>query len=137
VAGAGSLFAQRVTKRAPQNANATPQSTSHPKEGLPEEIRPFGETLVFTRKEVSPRIQAFQMTEVRLSPSIFENVRAANRGYLQRLNSDRLLHNFRVNAGLSSSAQPLGGWEKPDCELRGHFVGHYLFRLRIDVLVNR
>jgi uncharacterized protein len=31
-----------------------------------------------------------------------------------------------VNAGLSSSAQPLGGWEKPDCELRGHFVGHYL-----------
>jgi uncharacterized protein len=125
-AGASSLFAQKVTKRAPQNANATPQTTSHPKEGLPEEVRPFGETLVFTRKEVSPRIQAFQMTEVRLSPSIFENVQAANRGYLQRLNSDRLLHNFRVNAGLSSSAQPLGGWEKPDCELRGHFVGHYL-----------
>src|SRR5919205_548870 len=39
---------------------------------------------------------------------------------------DRLLHNFRVNAGLPSSAQPLGGWEEPKCELRGHFVGHYL-----------
>jgi DUF1680 family protein len=126
VAGAGSLFARRVTKKAPQNANATPQSTSHPKEGLPEEVRPFGETLVFTRKEVSPKIQAFQLTEVRLAPSIFEKVQEANRGYLHRLNSDRLLHNFRVNAGLSSSAQPLGGWEKPDCELRGHFVGHYL-----------
>ncbi|MFL6448524.1 MAG: beta-L-arabinofuranosidase domain-containing protein [Bryobacteraceae bacterium] len=25
-----------------------------------------------------------------------------------------------------SSAKPFGGWEKPDCELRGHFVGHYL-----------
>ncbi|MBV8898241.1 MAG: glycoside hydrolase family 127 protein, partial [Acidobacteriaceae bacterium] len=25
-----------------------------------------------------------------------------------------------------STAQPLGGWERPDCELRGHFVGHYL-----------
>ncbi|MGI8961189.1 MAG: beta-L-arabinofuranosidase domain-containing protein [Bryobacteraceae bacterium] len=126
VAGASSLFAQRVTKRAPQNANATPQSTSHLKAGLPEEIHPFGETLVFTRKEVSPKIQAFQMTQVRLSSGIFENVQEANRGYLHRLNSDRLLHNFRVNAGLSSSAQPLGGWEKPDCELRGHFVGHYL-----------
>src|SRR5581483_4477259 len=40
--------------------------------------------------------------------------------------SDRLLHNFRVNAGLPSTAEPLGGWEKPDCELRGHFVGHFL-----------
>jgi uncharacterized protein len=126
VAGAGSLFAQRVTKRAAQNANATPQSTSHPKEGLPEEVRPFGETLVFTRHDVSPKVQPFRMTEVRLAPSIFGNVQAANRGYLQRLNSDRLLHNFRVNARLPSSAQPLGGWEKPDCELRGHFVGHYL-----------
>jgi DUF1680 family protein len=66
------------------------------------------------------------MTDVRLLPSIFENVQSANRGYLHRLNSNRLVHNFRVNAGLPSSAQPLGGWEKPDCELRGHFVGHYL-----------
>jgi uncharacterized protein len=125
-AAAGHLLAQTVTKRAPQNANATPQTTSHPKAGLPEEIRPFGETLVFTRNEVSPKFQAFHMTEVRLLPGPFENVQSANRGYLHRLNSDRLLHNFRVNAGLSSSAQPLGGWEKPDCELRGHFVGHYL-----------
>jgi uncharacterized protein len=127
VAGAGSLLAQqKVTKRAPQNANATPQITSHPKAGLPEEVRPFGETLVFTRNEVSPKVQAFRMTEVRLSPGIYKNVQAANAGYLHRLNSDRLLHNFRMNAGLPSSAQPLGGWEKPDCELRGHFVGHYL-----------
>src|SRR5438128_824636 len=113
-AAAGHLLAQTVTKRAPQNANATPQSTSHPKAGLPEEIRPFGETLLFTRNEVSPKFQAFHMTEVRLLPGPFENVQSANRGYLHRLNSDRLLHNFRVNAGLSSSAQPLGGWEKPD-----------------------
>jgi hypothetical protein len=36
------------------------------------------------------------------------------------------LHNFRLTAGLPSSAQPLGGWEEPKVELRGHFVGHYL-----------
>ncbi|HEX5437316.1 MAG TPA: beta-L-arabinofuranosidase domain-containing protein, partial [Gemmatimonadaceae bacterium] len=39
----------------------------------------------------------------------------------------RLLHMFRVTAGLPSSAEPLGGWEAPDNELRGHFAGgHYL-----------
>jgi DUF1680 family protein len=31
-----------------------------------------------------------------------------------------------VNAGLASSAQPLGGWEDPKGELRGHTIGHYL-----------
>jgi DUF1680 family protein len=37
------------------------------------------------------------------------------------------LHTFRINAGIPSSAQPLGGWEAPDCELRGHYAGgHYL-----------
>ena len=46
--------------------------------------------------------------------------------YLLALDVDRLLHNFRKNAGLPSSARPLGGWEEPKVELRGHFTGHYL-----------
>ncbi len=46
--------------------------------------------------------------------------------YLLSLDVDRLLHTFRINAGLPSSADPLGGWEDPKCEVRGHFVGHYL-----------
>jgi DUF1680 family protein len=66
------------------------------------------------------------MTEVRLGPGMFKDAQQANLGFLTRLDADRLLHNFRVNAGLPSSAKPLGGWEKPDCELRGHFVGHFL-----------
>jgi hypothetical protein len=49
-----------------------------------------------------------------------------NRQYLQSLESDRLLHTFRLTAGLPSSAEPLGGWENPTVELRGHFLGHYL-----------
>jgi uncharacterized protein len=55
-----------------------------------------------------------------------QQARDWNRGYMLRLGNDRLLHNFRVNAGLPSSATPLGGWESPTCEVRGHFVGHYL-----------
>jgi DUF1680 family protein len=46
--------------------------------------------------------------------------------YLLALDPDRLLHMFRLNAGLPSSAKPLGGWEAPNVELRGHFTGHYL-----------
>lgn len=42
------------------------------------------------------------------------------------LDPDRLLHMFRVTAGLPSRAEPLGGWEAPDNELRGHFTGHFL-----------
>ncbi len=49
-----------------------------------------------------------------------------NRGFLYSIPNDRLLYNFRVTAGLPTNATPLGGWEAPDCELRGHYVGHYL-----------
>jgi DUF1680 family protein len=51
---------------------------------------------------------------------------ALNTQYLLSLDPDRLLHSFRVQAGLPSSAAPYGGWEHPDCGLRGHFVGHYV-----------
>jgi DUF1680 family protein len=69
----------------------------------------------------------FPMKNVRLLPGAFSAAAEANRKYLKTLPPDRLLHTFRLTAGLSSSAEPLGDWEKPDCELRGHFAGgHYL-----------
>jgi DUF1680 family protein len=71
-------------------------------------------------------IRPFPLERVRLLPGPFEDARALNARYLLSLPQDRLLHTFRINAGLPSSAQPVGGWEKPDCELRGHFTGHYL-----------
>ncbi len=120
-------LAERAKKKKPQNANAIPQNTSLPKkDALTPELQPFGETLNFTRKDVAPKVRAFPMKQVRLLPGDYKTAQDANLGYLQRLDADRLLHNFRINAGLPSSAEPLGAWEKPDCELRGHFVGHYL-----------
>jgi DUF1680 family protein len=65
-------------------------------------------------------------TVTRLAEGPFMAAEEANRRVLYRLPVDRLVYNFRVNAGFTSSAQPLGGWERPDCELRGHFTGHYL-----------
>lgn len=46
--------------------------------------------------------------------------------YIVNFELDRLLHTFRLNAGLPSHAKPLGGWEAENCGLRGHFVGHFL-----------
>ena len=66
---------------------------------------------------------AFPMKNVRLQPGVFSAAAEANRKYLKTLPTDRLLHTFRLTAGLPSSAEPLGDWEKPDSELRGHFTG--------------
>jgi uncharacterized protein len=74
-----------------------------------------------------PETSPFPMKNVRLLPGAFSAAAEANRRYLKTLPPDRLLHTFRLTAGLPSSAEPLGDWEKPDCELRGHFAGgHYL-----------
>lgn len=72
------------------------------------------------------RARPFDLHQVRLGPGPFRDAMEVNRRFLLGLDPDRLLHNFRVTAGLPSSAEPLGGWEAPENELRGHFVGHYL-----------
>ena len=69
---------------------------------------------------------AFDLEDVRLLPGPFLHAMELDQKYLLALDVDRLLLNFRKNAGLASSARPFGGWEDPKVELRGHFTGHYL-----------
>jgi len=78
------------------------------------------------RPVVPLQLHDFSLGDVRLLAGPFKHAQELDEAYLLSLDVDRLLHNFRVNAGLPSTAQPLGGWEDPSCELRGHFVGHYL-----------
>ncbi len=86
-----------------------------------------GGARVSGREVVPLRAVPVPMKDVRLGAGPFSAAAEANRRYLKTLPTDRLLHTFRLTAGLPSSAEPLGDWEKPDCELRGHFVGgHYL-----------
>jgi DUF1680 family protein len=68
----------------------------------------------------------FAPGRVKLSDGPFKTATEGNRGRLMAQDPDRLLHMFRVTAGLRSAAKPLAGWEAPDCELRGHFTGHFL-----------
>jgi hypothetical protein len=77
-------------------------------------------------EEVQLKALPFDLDEIRLLDGPFKTAEEADAKYLLSLDLDRLLHNFRINAGLPSHAKPLGGWESPTIELRGHFVGHYL-----------
>lgn len=76
--------------------------------------------------KVMSRAQAFDLKEVRLLEGPLRHAQDLDLQYVLSLDVDRLLHSFRVNAGLPSTASPYGGWEEPKGELRGHFVGHYL-----------
>ena len=91
-----------------------------------DEPAPFAAPLTFVHSEVPPKLQFFALGDVTLDAGPLLDARGWNRTYMLRIPNDRLLHNFRVNAGVPSTAIPLGGWEDPKCELRGHFVGHYL-----------
>ena len=90
---------------------------------------------VAAKDKVEPAfpIQAvpFDLTAVRLLDGPFRKAMLRDKAYLLSLDNDRLLHNFRVTAGLPSDAKPLGGWEDPKRELRGHTVGHYLSALAL------
>jgi hypothetical protein len=74
----------------------------------------------------SALLQPFKLDQVRLHAGPVLEALQVNRRYLMALDPDRLLHTFRITAGLPTAAAPLGGWEAPDNELRGHFTGHYL-----------
>jgi DUF1680 family protein len=82
-------------------------------------------------RDNNPQLKAlpFQLGDVKLSDSPFTFNRDRTLAYLKFLDTGRLLHNFRIAAGIPSSAKPCGGWEKPDCKLRGHSVGHFLSAL--------
>lgn len=54
----------------------------------------------------------------------------ANRQYLMKLENRYLLRNYMLEAGRVSGRgmdlNAMGGWEDPSCQLRGHFLGHWL-----------
>jgi uncharacterized protein len=70
------------------------------------------------------RVTPFPLEAVRLKPSPYLTAVESNGVYLLRLEPDRLLHNFRVSAGLKPKGEVYGGWES--LSLAGHSLGHYL-----------
>ncbi len=75
-------------------------------------------------------IEPFPRNEVRLTPSVWLDAQKRDGEYLLSLEPDRLLHCFRVTAGLPARGASYEGWENAKAGLRGHVVGgHYLSAL--------
>jgi DUF1680 family protein len=79
---------------------------------------------------IAPTVQPFPLTDVRLLDGPFLEAQKRDEAYLLKLEPDRLLHNFRANAGLEPKAPVYGGWESVqpwiDIRTHGHTLGHYL-----------
>ncbi|MEE6308335.1 beta-L-arabinofuranosidase domain-containing protein [Plantactinospora veratri] len=81
------------------------------------------------RTDIGVSAYPFPLSAVTLLAGPFQANAGRTQAYLNFLDPDRLLHTFRLNYGLSSSATACGGWESPSTELRGHSTGHVLTAL--------
>ena len=81
-------------------------------------------------------LQSVKNNTVSILPGLFRERMDVNRSYLMELDSTCLLQNFYLEAGFilpglqvvehPESANLHWGWEAPNCQLRGHFLGHFL-----------
>jgi hypothetical protein len=98
-------------------------------EGGEEEIAALD--LAATSPDFGVSVFEFPLSRVTLLDGPFRANMGRTLSYLAFINADRMLHTFRRNVGLSSSATPCGGWESPTTELRGHCMGHLMTGLAL------
>ena len=88
---------------------------------------------------ISGELQPIPLGQVKLLPGPFLERAKLNRDYVVSLKDDNLLQNFYLEAGLwnprfrmtamgeaSRGDDIHWGWESPTCQLKGHFLGHWL-----------
>lgn len=81
-------------------------------------------------------LKEFENGTVKLSDGIFKERENTNRNYLLELKNKNLLQNFYLQAGVPlenagilndlNNVDMHFGWESTSCQLRGHFLGHWL-----------
>ena len=75
-------------------------------------------------------IRPLDTSSVNLTDGELIRRRNDNREYLMSLTNRNLLYNYELEATLTHDAcipeGIHGGWESPTCQLRGHFLGHWL-----------
>ena len=74
---------------------------------------------IISRDKVPWKVRPFPMKQVRLGQGPCTVAMEADRKYLHSLPPDRLLHTFRINAKISSSAEPLGDGKLPIANYAG------------------
>ncbi|MGW1716804.1 glycoside hydrolase family 127 protein [Streptomyces sp. NPDC002156] len=91
------------------------------------ELPASGATLPTLAPPATWVVHPFPLDQVTLGEGVFRRKRDLMLEYARAYPADRILAVFRANAGLDTrGAQPPGGWETADGNLRGHFGGHFL-----------
>lgn len=85
------------------------------------------------------RAASFAPGEVSLlQGTIFSEAQERMLTFIRNVDADKLLYNFREAAGLDTKgAEPMTGWDAPDCKLKGHTTGHYLSGIALAYSVTR
>jgi DUF1680 family protein len=70
----------------------------------------------------------FPLDQVTLGDGLFASHRDLMLNFASNYSADNMLFNFRTNAGLPNppGAQPVGVWDTPTGNLRGHSAGHFM-----------
>ena len=75
-------------------------------------------------------INALPFDKVAVHDERLKRQEGDNRAYLMELTTRNLLYNYELEAAITHDANIPGdihgGWESPTCQLRGHFLGHWL-----------
>ncbi|KAI9452855.1 hypothetical protein F5148DRAFT_985779 [Russula earlei] len=88
--------------------------------------------------QLQPAVYSFDLSDVRLLDGHCKQNMEREQQWLLAIDIKKLLHSFRVNAGIFDANEggyfdikKYGGWESLDCELRGHTTGHLLSGLAL------
>lgn len=97
-------------------------------------------------KEKQIMLKQMDYKNVHLLPGLFKERSDVNRNYLAELKTQGLLQNFYLEAGVvmpglqvlekPEAAELHWGWEAPTCQLRGHFLGHWMSAAAMQTAVN-
>ena len=81
-------------------------------------------------------MRSYSFNKVNVTDSLFRRRMDVNKAYLKELDDTCLLQNYYFEAGIiipglmmfqnPEDVKLHWGWEAPSCQLRGHFLGHYL-----------
>lgn len=95
--------------------------------------------LINDNTEVNLMPTSINIESAHLLPGLFKERADVNKAYLMELKTEDLLQNFYLEAGIRTDRDVTEmhlGWESPTCQLRGHFLGHWLSAASLLVAQN-